>query len=67
MGLRNLFGGPLAGSPIEDKTFSHKPVEGSAGLFHGGLDVGAVAETHVDVVLLEAFQAGFEALDNMLS
>ena len=67
MGLRDLFGSPLAGAPVEHKTFSHQPVKGAASLFHRGLDVGAVAETDIDVVLLETLQTGFEALDYMLS
>lgn len=54
VGFRDLFGCPFAGAPVEDETFSDKPIEGATGLFHWGFDVGSVAETDVDVVLLES-------------
>jgi hypothetical protein len=67
MGFSHLFGSPLTGAPVKDKSFSDEPVEGSAGFFHGSFDIGSVAEAYIDVILFESLETGFEAFDDVFS
>lgn len=67
VGLLELVGRPLAGTPVEGESLLDAPVECSDGLFDGNRGVRPVSIHNIDIVELESLERRLQALDDVLS
>ena len=63
----DLVGVPFRRAPVKGLAGVDDVVEGADGFFDGGVAVRPVGVDEVDVVELQTFEAGVEALDNVFS